>query len=120
MFEVAQEWLIARGLEASWADIVVRSGTGLLILFVAWIAWAIVRPIVRKVIVRLAASSATKWDDIILEQGVLDHLLRLVSEGRYRPSVGRVVAFDEVPEALRDFRERRVLGRTVVKIPVAS
>jgi NADPH2:quinone reductase len=52
-----------------------------------------------------------------IEQHAHDHLLRLVAEGRYRPSVGRVVDFDAVPEALRDFRERRVLGRTVVRIP---
>ena len=46
-----------------------------------------------------------------------EHLLELVATGRYRPSVGRVIEFHEVPEALRDFTERKVIGRTVVRIP---
>ena len=54
-----------------------------------------------------------------IEQRAHDHLLQLVAEGRYRPSVGRVIDFDEIPEALRDFSERCVLGRTVVRIPDA-
>jgi hypothetical protein len=30
--------------------------------------------------------------------------------------VGRVVSFDEIPTALRDLSERRVLGRVVARI----
>jgi NADPH2:quinone reductase len=52
-----------------------------------------------------------------IEQHAHDHLLELVAEGRYRPSVGRLVDFDAVPEALRAFRDRTLVGRTVVRIP---
>jgi hypothetical protein len=31
-----------------------------------------------------------------------------------------VIDFDEIPAALRDFSARRVLGRTVVRIPQAD
>jgi NADPH2:quinone reductase len=51
-----------------------------------------------------------------IEQQAHDHLLRLVAEGKYRPSVGRVVAFDELPAALRAFADRRAFGRTVVRV----
>jgi NADPH2:quinone reductase len=44
------------------------------------------------------------------------HLLRLVEEGRYRPTIGRVIEFSEIPERLRDFTDRSVLGRTVARI----
>ena len=51
-----------------------------------------------------------------IEQHAHDDLLRLVREGRYRPRVGRAVGFDAIPDALRDFEARRVLGRTVARI----
>jgi NADPH2:quinone reductase len=51
-----------------------------------------------------------------IEQHAHDHLLGLVADGRYRPSVGRVVEFGALPQALRDFGERRALGRTVVRV----
>lgn len=43
-------------------------------------------------------------------------LMKLVREGRFRPRVGRVVGFDEIPEAFRDLVERRVRGRLVTRI----
>ena len=44
-------------------------------------------------------------------------LTRLMAEGRYRPTVERRVAFDEVPAALEDLGARRTIGRVVVEIP---
>ena len=44
-------------------------------------------------------------------------LTRLMAEGRYRPTVERRVAFDEVPAALEDLAARRTIGRVVVDIP---
>jgi NADPH2:quinone reductase len=43
-------------------------------------------------------------------------LSRLLSEGRYRPTVTRCVAFDAVPAALTDLAARRTLGRTAVRV----
>jgi NADPH2:quinone reductase len=43
-------------------------------------------------------------------------LLELFEAGRYRPTVTRCVAFDEVPAALTDLAERRTTGRVVVRI----
>ncbi|MBV8951650.1 MAG: zinc-binding dehydrogenase, partial [Actinobacteria bacterium] len=40
--------------------------------------------------------------------------------GAYRPIVGRVVGFGDVPGALQDLAERRTAGRTVVRIPRGS
>jgi NADPH2:quinone reductase len=51
-----------------------------------------------------------------VEREAHDALSALVEQGRYRPRVGRVIGFDEIPEALRDFAARRVLGRTVARI----
>jgi NADPH2:quinone reductase len=52
-----------------------------------------------------------------IEAAAHEHVLRLVAEGRFRPAVGRVVGFDEIPSALRDLAERRVVGRVVVRMP---
>jgi NADPH2:quinone reductase len=43
-------------------------------------------------------------------------ILKLCREGRYRPAVGSVVSFDQVPEAIGDLAGRRSQGRTVVRI----
>jgi NADPH:quinone reductase-like Zn-dependent oxidoreductase len=51
-----------------------------------------------------------------IEQAAHEHILRLVAEKRFRPAVGRVVGFDEIPTALRDLAERRVTGRVVARI----
>lgn len=45
-----------------------------------------------------------------------DALTSLLAEGRYRPTVERVVSFDEVPDALTDLADRRTMGRVVVRI----
>jgi NADPH2:quinone reductase len=43
-------------------------------------------------------------------------LLELIAAGRYRPTVTRSVAFEDVPAALTDLAERRTMGRVVVRI----
>jgi NADPH2:quinone reductase len=40
----------------------------------------------------------------------------LLADGRYRPTVERVVDFDQVPQALDDLAHRRTTGRVVVRI----
>ena len=44
------------------------------------------------------------------------HLDRLVSGGRYRPIIDRVVPFDQAREAVGDLAQRRVAGRVVVQV----
>ena len=51
-----------------------------------------------------------------IEEAAHTHLARLVEAGQYRPTVGRVIDFDEIPERLRDFVDRSVIGRTVARI----
>ncbi|MHA7838489.1 MAG: zinc-binding dehydrogenase [bacterium] len=51
-----------------------------------------------------------------IEDAAHAHLLQLVEEGRYRPTVGRVIDFDEIPDRLRDFVDRNVMGRTIARI----
>ena len=51
-----------------------------------------------------------------VEQQAHDALLELVAQGAYRPQVGRVVDFDEIPIALKDLVERRARGRIVARI----
>ena len=48
-----------------------------------------------------------------------DALAALLAAGRYRPTVERVVAFDEVPAALDDLANRRTTGRVVVRLPAS-
>jgi NADPH2:quinone reductase len=43
-------------------------------------------------------------------------LVRLLAEGRYRPTVTRCVEFDDVPSALTDLAARRTTGRVVVRV----
>ena len=43
-------------------------------------------------------------------------LVRLLAEGRYRPTVTRCIDFDDVPAALTDLAERRTTGRVVVRV----
>jgi NADPH:quinone reductase len=43
-------------------------------------------------------------------------LLSLVSAGRIRPHVGRVVSMEEAGAALDDHEQRRAIGRTVVRV----
>jgi NADPH2:quinone reductase len=51
-----------------------------------------------------------------IEAAAHAHILKLVGEGRFRPAVGRVVSFEEIPGALRDLAERRIAGRAVAKL----
>jgi NADPH2:quinone reductase len=51
-----------------------------------------------------------------IEAAAHAHLLGLLADGKLRPLVTRVVAFDEIPSALRDLAERRALGRIVARI----
>jgi len=48
-----------------------------------------------------------------------DALVTLLAEGRYRPTVERVVDWADVPEACTDLAQRRTTGRVVVRIPSA-
>ncbi|MEE3329779.1 MAG: zinc-binding dehydrogenase [Myxococcota bacterium] len=50
-----------------------------------------------------------------LEEVAHAHVRGLLSEGRYRATTTRVIQMDEVPEALRDIRERRTLGRVIAR-----
>jgi miniconductance mechanosensitive channel len=78
MFALAQDWLVAQGLDSTWATVVLRLVLGCAAVIVAWIAWLIARRIVRRIVGRLIAMSTTRWDDIVLKHGVVDHVLRLV------------------------------------------
>lgn len=78
MLELGQDWLISQGLGSTLATIIVRTAIGLAVMIVAWISGIVARRILLKVISRLVASSKNRWDDIILEHGVLDYLIRLV------------------------------------------
>jgi NADPH:quinone reductase len=40
-----------------------------------------------------------------------------IAEGRYRPLVGKVVDFADVPAAIEELANREATGRTVVRIP---
>jgi NADPH2:quinone reductase len=46
-------------------------------------------------------------------------MAELLADGRYRPTVERVVDFDEVPAALDDLANRRTTGRVVVRVPAS-
>lgn len=50
------------------------------------------------------------------EQEAHDYVLGLIRSGRYRTPVSKVIFFDEIPDALRDVAERRVMGRIVARV----
>ncbi|MCP4573719.1 MAG: mechanosensitive ion channel [bacterium] len=78
MFETAQEWLIVQGLNASQATPILRVGLGLVVLVLSWLTGVIARRIIRNMIQKMVVASSTDWDDIALEYGVFNHLLRLI------------------------------------------
>lgn len=45
---------------------------------------------------------------------IVERLLAWTAEGRIDPPVHRTYAFEEVPEAIEDLRERRVLGKAII------
>jgi NADPH2:quinone reductase len=49
-------------------------------------------------------------------QEIHGDLLRLLGEGRIRPQVGAVAAFDALPPALEALEARRTIGKTVVRV----
>jgi NADPH2:quinone reductase len=50
-----------------------------------------------------------------IEEDAQRQILALLASGRFRPVVGRVIDFDDVPRAITDLAERRTLGRVVVR-----
>jgi NADPH2:quinone reductase len=52
----------------------------------------------------------------VIEADAQRAILALLDAGRFRPVVGRVIDFDDVPKALADLAERRSMGRIVVRI----
>jgi NADPH2:quinone reductase len=46
------------------------------------------------------------------------HLVELLGAGKIRPVVGRVVPFEQLPEALEEMEARTTMGRIVVQITV--
>jgi NADPH2:quinone reductase len=51
-----------------------------------------------------------------IEADAQQAILALLAAGRFRPVVGRVIDFADVPKALGDLAERRTLGRVVVRV----
>jgi NADPH2:quinone reductase len=51
-----------------------------------------------------------------LEDDAHTSLLALLEQGKYRPKVTRVVSLENVPAALRDLAERRIIGRVVASL----
>ena len=78
MFETVQAWLIAQGLSSSLATPVLRVGLGLVVVFISWLGGLFARRVIRKMVLKMVVASSTNWDDIAVQQGVFDHLLRLV------------------------------------------
>jgi NADPH:quinone reductase len=50
-----------------------------------------------------------------LEETAHAHVLGLLKQGRYRPTTTRVIAMEQVPDALEDLHARRTWGRVVVR-----
>jgi NADPH2:quinone reductase len=50
------------------------------------------------------------------EREAHEYVLDLIDRGLYRTPVSKVVGFDEIPDALRDIAERRVMGRIVARV----
>jgi NADPH2:quinone reductase len=53
---------------------------------------------------------------VAIEQEAHEAIVDLVARGLYRPVVGDVVRFDEIPEALRKLASRQVKGRIVARV----
>jgi NADPH2:quinone reductase len=43
-------------------------------------------------------------------------LMEMYAAGKIRPSVGAAYGFEDLPRALRDLADRKVMGKAVVKI----
>lgn len=51
-----------------------------------------------------------------MERKAHEHMLGLMKQGRYCTPVSKVIGFDQIPDTLRDFVERKVVGRVVARI----
>jgi NADPH:quinone reductase len=49
-----------------------------------------------------------------LGERIMGEIITLVSAGKIKPVVGRVIGFDEIPSAIEAMARRKTLGRTVV------
>jgi NADPH2:quinone reductase len=47
---------------------------------------------------------------------IMRDIIELVSSGAIRPVIGRVVGFDEIPNAIEAMANRETVGRTVVVV----
>ena len=51
-----------------------------------------------------------------IEEDAQRRILALLESGRFKPVVGRIIDFADVPKAITDLAERRTLGRVVVRL----
>ncbi|WP_216892207.1 quinone oxidoreductase family protein [Nocardia alni] len=49
-------------------------------------------------------------------QKVHDHLVSLITEGKVRTVVDRVIPFEELPDAMNAFERREIAGRVIVRV----
>jgi NADPH2:quinone reductase len=66
----------------------------------------------------VAIKRATGWNFLPVEEARAMHeeLLELYGSGAIRPVIGRTLGFDEIPHGLEVLAERRVTGRSVVRL----
>jgi NADPH2:quinone reductase len=70
----------------------------------------------------VAIKRATGWNFLPVEEARSMHeqLLALYGSGAIRPVIGRTLAFDAIPQGLEELADRRVVGRSVVRLSGAS
>ena len=77
MFERAAQWLTEQGLNESVVLLLVLATRVLLVLVIAWLTDFVVRKILERVIRPVIRRSQIRWDDAVINQGVLGKLAHL-------------------------------------------
>jgi miniconductance mechanosensitive channel len=72
-----EQWFVSQGLDVPLATYLAQATLGVGILVLAWIANWVVKRILLAAVAFLVRESRTKWDDILLERKVFQHLSHL-------------------------------------------
>jgi len=72
-----KELFINAGLSYSLASFLSTTGLVLIVLFLSWVAYAIVKTVILKVVTRIIKRTTSTWDDVFLEQKVFLRLSHL-------------------------------------------
>lgn len=72
-----KEFFVNAGLSNSLSSLLSTAGLVLIVMFLSWIAYAIVKTVILRSVTRIIKRTASTWDDVFLDQKVFSRLSHL-------------------------------------------